>query len=374
MWPKRLNHKLALFVGLLISSVAGVLLINQFSTQHNKEVSLISTRLINSSQSLAQILKKLNLQKNFASIEPYLFFLANEPETSNVSILSQSGQRIISAVIPRQGNPYVSYEEKKLNPPAAATLTKKVEYDNIYIWQPFKDSSGTQYWFFISASLKPINNRIMENLISAILVSFVCVLIAISLFLFAIRNPFKQLQQFITFAETLTSKPNQQLSGTPFSEELDALRVALNRLAKSWHQQINFDEQILQNLKNQQMALDSHSMVCITDTQGRIQYANHQLCNFSLFSQGELIGKPIQLLNSGFHNKEFFKTMWRELIIGRIWHGEICNKKKNGEYYWVKTTIVPLKDEQQRPVQFLTIQTDVTRYVVGENESNEVAM
>ena len=124
----------------------------------------------------------------------------------------------------------------------------------------------------------------------------------------------------------------------------------------------------MQQLKLHRFALDEHAMVCLTDSQGRIQSVNEQFCQVSQYSPEELIGSPITLLNSDYHQRDYFKTLWRDLVIGRIWKGEFCNRKKSGEMFWVAATIVPVKDSTGRPVQYVSIQTDITKYAANHSE------
>jgi PAS domain S-box-containing protein len=108
-------------------------------------------------------------------------------------------------------------------------------------------------------------------------------------------------------------------------------------------------------------AIDASAVVSITDLQGDISYVNDKFCELSGYSLNELIGQNHRIVNSKFHEIDFWDLMWSTIQNGQVWHGEIRNKRKNGELYWVATTIVPFKDEQtEHPTQYLSFHIDVT--------------
>lgn len=116
----------------------------------------------------------------------------------------------------------------------------------------------------------------------------------------------------------------------------------------------------LADLEAYKAALDKYFIIAVTDRSGRITYANDLFCAQSKYSRDELIGQTHKILNSGRHDPEFFGRMWQSISSGGNWRGEICNKDKNGELYWVDTVIFPMIEADGRISRYISIRVDIT--------------
>ncbi len=124
-------------------------------------------------------------------------------------------------------------------------------------------------------------------------------------------------------------------------------------------------------LEQLQAAVDEHAIVSIADLKGNIVYANDKFCAISQYSREELLGQNHRLIKSGTHPPELYRAMWRTIAAGRTWHGEVCNRRKDGELYWVKATIAPVLDDQGKPHQYISIRTDITTQMRLEETAKE---
>jgi PAS domain S-box-containing protein len=120
-----------------------------------------------------------------------------------------------------------------------------------------------------------------------------------------------------------------------------------------------------------QYTLDQHAIVSITDAAGRITFANERFCKISGYTRQELIGQDHRLLKSGQHLPEVYIDMWHTISHGRTWHGEVCNRRKNGSLYWVHATITPFMNEVGAPEEYIAIRTEITAQKQLEEASRQ---
>jgi PAS domain S-box-containing protein len=107
-------------------------------------------------------------------------------------------------------------------------------------------------------------------------------------------------------------------------------------------------------------ALDAHSIVSMTDRTGTIISVNDRFCEISGYAREDLIGQNHRLINSGTHSREFWIGMWQRIAAGDVWHGEVCNRAKNGSLYWVDSVIMPFFSEDGRIDKIVSLRTDIT--------------
>jgi len=127
------------------------------------------------------------------------------------------------------------------------------------------------------------------------------------------------------------------------------------------HEMFRREEDLIRELEAQKLSLNAHAIVSIADVKGDITYCNDAFCEISGYSRDELIGNNHSLVKSDEHSDRFYRSLWRTIISGKTWRGEIKNIKKNGEFYWAQATIVPFLDEAGKPFQYVAIRTDITQ-------------
>ncbi len=106
--------------------------------------------------------------------------------------------------------------------------------------------------------------------------------------------------------------------------------------------------------------LDRYVISSTTDLKGVITDVSEAFCRISGYSREELIGKPHNIIRHPDMPKEAFKKMWATIAKGEIWEGEVKNRKKNGDYYWVKAVISPIYDDRGKRIGYTAVRQDIT--------------
>ena len=150
----------------------------------------------------------------------------------------------------------------------------------------------------------------------------------------------------------------------------DIRHLKVSRKETLWNGELHF-QIINQDITEQRKAEEelrklstaveqSPNAECITNTEGVIEYVNPTTIELTGYLQEELIGKKTSIFGSGEKPKEEYAELWKTIKSGKVWSGELHNKKKNGELYWESTTISPIFDKWGKITHFLAIKVDIT--------------
>ena len=172
------------------------------------------------------------------------------------------------------------------------------------------------------------------------------------------------------------------LLSTPFSTNVNGYAinyrdtVNANELAqaKEIAQQHEEKAKLATELDGYLQAIGQHALVSVTDSNGVIIEVNDKFVEVSGYSREELLGQNHRIVNSGLHDKEFFDGMWLTITSGENWHDEVCDRAKNGELYWVDTTIVPIKSSDGKIERYLSVRVDISerkKYELGIEKVNQ---
>jgi PAS domain S-box-containing protein len=113
--------------------------------------------------------------------------------------------------------------------------------------------------------------------------------------------------------------------------------------------------------------------IAITGPDGTIQWVNRAFTKLTGYSVAEAVGKNPRILKSGKHGASFYADMWETLISGRLWQGELINRRKDGSLYSEEMTIAPVFDAAGAIEHFVAVKQDMTSRNLAEEAQNRLA-
>jgi diguanylate cyclase (GGDEF)-like protein/PAS domain S-box-containing protein len=135
------------------------------------------------------------------------------------------------------------------------------------------------------------------------------------------------------------------------------MRIQAEKLVQDAHQRL---EQTNQQLTNYVDIVDKYVITSSTDIAGRIISTSDAFCEISGYSREELIGNNHRIVRHEDMPESIYQDLWGTIASGKTWQGEIKNKKKNGDFYWVHAYVSPIFDEQEKITGYTAIREDIT--------------
>ena len=144
--------------------------------------------------------------------------------------------------------------------------------------------------------------------------------------------------------------------------EIDGHKV-VQGIFRDISQRLESEEQ----MRLQSLALNAAANgIMITDTGGKIIWVNPAFSALTGYTPDEIIGKTPSVLNSGVHPPEFFNQLWKTISSGKVWEGQIINRRKDGRNYVDEQTITPVFDHRGQNTHFIAIKQDITERIRAE--------
>jgi len=105
--------------------------------------------------------------------------------------------------------------------------------------------------------------------------------------------------------------------------------------------------------------VDQYASISKSYMNGNITHVNEKFCKLTTYSKEELIRQNHRILKLGYHKEDFYREMWKTILSGETWMGNIKNKTKEGTYFWVKEIIIPVVNSKKEIIEFLAIHIDI---------------
>lgn len=112
--------------------------------------------------------------------------------------------------------------------------------------------------------------------------------------------------------------------------------------------------------------IDKDVLTSHADKEGNITDVSTALCKLSGYTKEELIGRPQSIFRHPDTDSKIFEDLWNSIENGEVWENELKNKKKDGDYYWIRIVIYPEYDENNNLLNYLSIQHDITAQKVRD--------
>lgn len=125
-------------------------------------------------------------------------------------------------------------------------------------------------------------------------------------------------------------------------------------------------------LNGYKLALDAGNIVSKSDLSGRIMYVNDKFCEVSQYNRDELIGNPHSIVRHPDSDSKTFEQLWKAIKSKKMWSGILKNRKKDGGYYWVDMTIVPILDESDEIVEYIAVRHEITELIEYQEKLEHV--
>ncbi|OGP23813.1 MAG: hypothetical protein A2038_13450 [Deltaproteobacteria bacterium GWA2_57_13] len=192
-----------------------------------------------------------------------------------------------------------------------------------------------------------------------------------------LREKHKQgLKQYIAtregpFIGKVVEVTAMRADGTEFPAEL-----AITSIGEKWPpmflghiRDITERKQVEEKMRLQSAALESAAnAVVITDRDGIITWVNPAFTKLTGYSPEEAIGQNPRLLKSGTQDQPFYGNLWNTILSGRVWSGEIVNRRKDGVLYTEEQTVTPVRDAQGEVTHFIAIKQNITERKRADKE------
>jgi PAS domain S-box-containing protein len=114
---------------------------------------------------------------------------------------------------------------------------------------------------------------------------------------------------------------------------------------------------------NYENAINASNILTRTDAKGVITYANNEFLRVSGYARNDLVGSTHAIIKHPDNDPKLYVDIWETISSGEIWKGVIKNRAKDGQAYFVDSTIMPIKNNEDEIIEYMAIRHDVTDIV-----------
>jgi PAS domain S-box-containing protein/diguanylate cyclase (GGDEF)-like protein len=209
--------------------------------------------------------------------------------------------------------------------------------------------------------VKTLQKELFVNFVLVLTGFFIIILFALYIFGAFYSSIATSLKKLQSASEMIAQGKTDIHLEADTQDEIGNALLAFNHMSQKLNENISF-------LDGYKMAIDETSIVSKTDPRGVITYVNKLFCEISGYSEKELIGMSHNVVRHPDMPKETFKKMWETVKAKKIWHGVVKNRTKDGNFYIVDATIIPVLDSSGEIIEFIGVRHDVTELEKSKEE------
>ena len=177
-----------------------------------------------------------------------------------------------------------------------------------------------------------------------------------------------EIMKVLNISTNITSEVDKEQEVTKekrkIQEQADArMKESLDKMLAKQEEVIKKSERNNLRNKSQLEIMNATALVSKTDLKGNIIYANELFCKTCGYSQKELVGVNHNIVRHPDMTKSAFKNVWDTIQAGKVWTGNVKNKAKNGDFYWVYASIGPVFDEKGEIIEYIALRFLITDYI-----------
>jgi len=326
---------------------------------------------------------KVNIFQINPNVEPYL----SDFVTSDVYLIDSQGYMISKPSYSQLAKNFGLFEKRPeleihVTEPKSNELTKIIQdakkTETVWNLGGYQNYLGTQVvgaispvegtdWSYI-AEIDQQEAFLEIKMLQISLISSISVvmLIVIGASFYFSTNFTKAIIQLKDAAEQVTKGNFDFKTEIKSNDEIGQLSKSFGIMVHNLRKMTDIESQLALQ-KNLRKSLDESSIVSIISPSGQITYVNEKFCKVSKYTKEEIIGRDQRILRAGVHSREFYDELWKTISSGKVWHGDVCNKAKDGTLFWNKCTIVPFFDKNHNIEEYVAIRADITK----EKETTE---
>ncbi|MDH3342736.1 MAG: EAL domain-containing protein, partial [Gammaproteobacteria bacterium] len=212
--------------------------------------------------------------------------------------------------------------------------------------------------------LKPIDDQLRNSLVLATVIAIVVMLVMFTATQFLL-GPIRRLTEVVKQIGTGNLKVIANVEADDevgsLAKAFNSMTLNINDLVNNLESEVGQHKLTADNLRKLSQAIEhSPVSVMITDLDGGIEYVNPEFTRVTGYTAEEVMGENPRFLRSDKTPSHQYINMWNAIEEGRSWSGELYNKKKNGELYWERVTISPVKNAAGEKTHYLAIREDIT--------------